>query len=69
MGRDCTSRVKEHSANVQDTRDTSARMAYPAEAVIKKAKINLKQAPKKVPHHVWGAAIGISEGHCITNRG
>lgn len=54
MGRGCTSQVKEHSASVLDTREISARMAY---AAFKKAEISLKQAQKKVPHHVWGATL------------
>lgn len=41
-------------SSAQDTRETSARIAYPAEAVFKKGKSSLKEAEKKAPHHVWG---------------
>jgi len=61
LGKDCTSRVKEHGVSVQDTRETSARTAHQAEAVFKEAEISLKQAQKKVPHHVQRAAIGTAE--------
>lgn len=61
--------VKECSAVVQNTRETSARTADPAAAVLK-AEISLQQAQMEVPHHVWGLLLEQQEKeHCITKRG
>lgn len=49
---DSTSYIKECSAVVQDTRETSGRMADPAAAVLKKAEISLQQAQMEAPQHV-----------------
>lgn len=64
MGTDCTSRVKEHGASVQDTRETSARMAYAVEAVFKNAEIHLKQAQRGFITTYGGLLLeGQKKGH------